>query len=487
MSRTLPAILLASLLALSMVVFVAPTGGSQAYFGVTDVTVEPSTPAPGETALINIGIKNFENSPNTIEVSDVAIRNAPGVSFREHARIEDVGTLTPGASLTVPMPYRFDRAGLHTLRIHVWVEAGRTTEHVTYPLTVRVREEHPSMQLRDATYVAGATNEFNVTVTNGLDSNVRDVSVRLHGTNIAGDRRAYTAALASGESKDLSFDMKPTESGERALTAELSYTTAGGVRRTVNRSLQFEAEPLETGVALDTERIDGGSAVRTKVTNLGNVPLERLVVTGQIGDRTVERVAVGSVDAGESTAVVLNATDITGSHTMDITASYRQAGRVGSTSASETVAGNPASIELTGIALEVEDGTVHVTGSTSNLGTAPATSVVVRVQSAEGVSPAYPGRTYFVGTVPASDFVSFDVYASVTENATAIPLEVTYLRDGVQQRETVEVPLQGDVVQSSPDPQSSGPGLTVYLIGGLAVVLVAGLIVVAWRNYRAGA
>lgn len=463
-------------------------GGSSAYFGVTDVEVAPSTPAPGETARLAIQIKNFENSPNTIEITKVAIRTGPKDDQTTHATVEDVGTLSPGAGLTVPLQHTFDEAGTHSLRIHVWAEANFDEEHITYPVTVRVREEHPSLALQEGTRVVGTSSAVSISLTNGLESDIRDVSIRLLGQDVTGYERANIATLASGDAESLGFNVTPQADGPRTVTAELSYTTDGGIRRTTTETLRYTADPLETGVALDTERAGDGDAVRATITNEGNVPVKRLVITGTVDDRTVARTSLGTLPAGETTSVLLNASSIAGTNEMDVTATFRQAGRTREAAAKETVSGNPATIELTGLDVEMRDGKVHVTGSTSNVGLKPASSVVVRVLPAEGVTPAYPGRNYFVGTVPASDFVSFDVYATITENATVVPLEVTYLRDGDRVQSTVEVPVEDLAsTQQGQHSESSGLGLPVIGIGVVVILGVVGLIGLAWRNYRDGA
>lgn len=479
-------LVVAALLVLSTVVIAVPAGGTTAFFGVTDVTVTPSPPGPGETASISITVSNYQNSPSTIEVTDIAIRSSNVDTFREYARIEDVGKLAPGASLTVPLTHTFETTGTHSLRIHVWVQTGSGREHITYPVTVRVRSEHPSIGLEDGAFVEGATSPASITITNGLDNSIRDVSVTLHGVDVSGERESTLAKLASGASGALSFDVEPAAAGDRTLTAELSYTTEGDVRRTVNRTIRYHVDPLETGVALDTERVGDGAQVRATITNLGNVPVERLHITGHIGDRVVDRASFGTLGTDETRTVVLNASEVTGTDSMTVEATYRQAGEQRTTSATQTVSGNPATIELTGINLETENGKVHITGSTSNIGLTPASSVVVRVLASEGVDPAYPGRDYFVGTVPSSDFVSFDVYASVTENTTSIPLEVTYIRNGIQQRTTVEVPLENVDAANRQPRQSTGPNLPVMGIGAVVILAVAGLIGLGWRNYRDG-
>ncbi|MFC7226909.1 hypothetical protein N0B31_05795 [Salinirubellus salinus] len=147
----------------------------------------------------------------------------------------------------------------------------------------------------------------------------------------------------------------------------------------------------------------------------------------------------------------------------------------------------PGRVELTGVDVGTEDGTTTISGSVSNVGLADVDAVVVRVVASEGVTPVAPNREYFVGTVPASDFVSFDVTARLDPNTTSVPLNVSYVADGDRQSQTVAVPIDAPL---TPDPSGGGGGtggLLLPALGGLlVVVVVAAFVLVAWRNRRAG-
>jgi hypothetical protein len=103
------------------------------------------------------------------------------------------------------------------------------------------------------------------------------------------------------------------------------------------------------------------------------------------------------------------------------------------------------------------------------------------------VTPAAPSREYFVGTVPKSDFVSFDVYARTTANVSSIPLEVSYLVDGQRYTRTVRVPYDGGGSQEPAAPRQSSRGILVPVAIGAVVILgVAAAIFVGWRKSRGG-
>jgi hypothetical protein len=138
-----------------------------------------------------------------------------------------------------------------------------------------------------------------------------------------------------------------------------------------------------------------------------------------------------------------------------------------------------------------DGGRLRISGSASNLGTTDAQSVLVGVVDTDRVTPTAPNREYFVGTVPASDFVSFDVYATTEGNVSTVPLRVEYLVDGQRYTRTVEVDAAGAsrALAAGPDiDRSSGGGgfLLPLAVGAVVVVVVLAVVVRAWRASRGG-
>lgn len=91
--------------------------------------------------------------------------------------------------------------------------------------------------------------------------------------------------------------------------------------------------------------------------------------------------------------------------------------------------------------------------------------------------------------MPASDFVSFDLYAETTPNGTWIPVEITYLVDGEQRQRTVQIELDRDEsskVQRSSTAKSGFPEGVALVLGGVVIVIVAGIMINAWRNADGG-
>jgi len=143
----------------------------------------------------------------------------------------------------------------------------------------------------------------------------------------------------------------------------------------------------------------------------------------------------------------------------------------------------PAKIALTGVDIERTDGSIHISGSASNVGGQDAKSVLISVVKTDTVEPAYPGRTYFVGAVPASDFAAFDVYATADANASEISLQIRYLDNGEEKLQNTSLPYEAEPGPETGQSTSiSGP--LPYVIGGVVILGVVGIMGLSWRNYR---
>ncbi|WP_188884570.1 hypothetical protein [Halarchaeum grantii] len=110
------------------------------------------------------------------------------------------------------------------------------------------------------------------------------------------------------------------------------------------------------------------------------------------------------------------------------------------------------------------------------------------VEDADGVTPTSGSGEYFVGSVDASEFATFELGATVDSGVSSIPVEITYIVDGERVTTTQQVPLdsaggaaaasgsqQADASSGAPSgaPGQSGSGLPVVPIAIGVVVLVA--------------
>ena len=460
----------------------------EAQVTVSGVEVSPEPAVVGETVTVAPTIVNQQSSPSSFEVQLVKVRGLSDDVARGADDVRELGTLTPGSSVRVPFDITFREAGVHRFRIEVVGEddSGESIR-LEYPVTVKVRDDHPDVSIRtDATLTTGFAERVNVTVSNGFEREVRSVDVQLSGEQLTVRQVSDGAPrIESGAAERFAFDVRTDRAGVWTATATVTYRTSTGLERTVTetRSLQFEA--LREDVTVDAEvPPEGQLSVPVTVGNFGNAAVENVVVRGEATNGSIVPVAVGTVPAGTTRTVVLNVSDVETRADVTVRASYELGDRQGTATTQSRVVAPPdvpGEIELTGLDVEREDGALHVTGAASNVGLRQVDSVIVRVRDTDGVRGVAPNREYFVGSVPASDFVSFDVYASVEDGVSEIPLTVTYLADGERRTLETSVPYEQPSEPVEPD-SGGGPGMLVFVAGGAVVLLVLAVVVVGWRN-----
>jgi hypothetical protein len=470
---------------------------------VSDVAVTPDAPVTGEPVTVTATVRNSGGSPSPVTVDEVRLRTDDGTTLAEAG---GPGSLSAGETLTVDLVASFDEPGRYDLTL-VAVGEDENDRRVTVrrPVTVVVEPSDPALEVAVDRAVAGVETRAAVTVSNPATTPVRDLLVTLETRGAIEDRRVVPT-LAGGESTTVNVTFRPPEAGTAVLDVSLAYTTGTGERTDTEYVRQLRVDPLreDVGVAIspvseDTQEVTdagqlgallgGGGAtqqddegedrptrVSVEVTNFGNAPVREVVVTPRVDDRTLPRRAVDPLAPGESATVEVDLAGVAPGELVAET-SYRVADRTGSASGRFDYRPPVGRVTVTDVALSfTEDGTLTVTGNAGNTGRAELTGVVVAVGESEGVSPAYPQRDYFVGTVEGSEFAPFELTADIdAESAESIPVHVRYTVDGEQRTRTVELPYDGDPAPSEQGRQRGLGGLPVSLValgvaGGLLVV-----------------
>jgi hypothetical protein len=464
------AVALAALLAVSTLSTAGLVGGASATAYITDVQVSPEQPVPGERFTLTTNVTVAQQSQSDLSITDVYVRKRG--STNDVARVESLGTLPPGSDISVPLTASFDSPGTRELRVTVVGRSDGEIVRLQYPVVVTVRQGGPQVGIEVGDAVVGTETGVRVTAVNGEDAPVRNVRLALTGSDVAvRNATRVLPTLAPGESRTFNFTATPT--AQRAeLQARLQYTSESGTTRVVRDNATVQADPLVDEVRLDAS-VDGSGAsppVVVDVSNLGNAPLEDVVVEATRDGATVARRPLADLPTDTTRTVSLNLSGVTAGD-LDVSVAYETGGVTGETTTTLDYTANPGSVELTGVDFERQEDRVHIMGSASNVGLSQVDSVVVRVVPTEGVTPARPNREYFVGSIPSSDFVSFDLYAEVQDGTETIPIEVTYIVDGRRVTTTTQVDVS-DLPASSPDQSGSGLPTTPLLVGGVVAALV---------------
>jgi hypothetical protein len=364
---------------------------------LSSVVVTPDDPNTGEQVTIDATIANLQNSDTTVDVTDLYVRK-PG-TLQEFARVEDVGSVAPGGSLSVPISTTFDTPGQKRLELNVGVRDEDGSYHsYTYPIYVDVTEPTVRADLAAST-PTNDTGTTRISLTNYGNTNLSDIEI---------------TAVANGTVVDRNFlrELPPEESG----------TTAFDTDAVAADSVTFRATYAAAG-----------------------------------GNHTTAL----AVDLDDETPV-------------------------------------PGRVRLTAIEVSRTGTGVMIQGDAANLGGTDADSVLVRVGDAPGVSATPPSGEYFVGAVEASEFATFELTAR-TENASTVPVEITYLVDNERVTTTQRVDLSaagappasdvGAAPDGEPAPgEPNGPGGSggppLALVGGAVVILsvIAGLVIYRRRS-----
>ncbi|MDR9381547.1 MAG: CARDB domain-containing protein, partial [Natronomonas sp.] len=104
---------------------------------VSDVTVTPAAPDPGNTTTVEFTVANSGGSTTGVAVDRVALRNRTDDTV--HAEASGLGSLSVGDDVTLELSTAFDDAGVKDLELVVETEdEDGETVTVTRPVTIVV-------------------------------------------------------------------------------------------------------------------------------------------------------------------------------------------------------------------------------------------------------------------------------------------------------------------------------------------------------------
>ncbi|MGM0606480.1 MAG: hypothetical protein ACQETB_12535 [Halobacteriota archaeon] len=384
---------------------------------VSDVTVTPAAPEPGNTTTVQFTVSNSAGSATGVAVDRVAIQNRTDGTV--HAEASRLGSLSVGDDVTLELSTAFETAGVKDLELVVETEdEDEETVTVTRPVTILV----------GGVDAAGITDDVQVDARTVLPSEL-------------------------DEDEQLSVDLGSDASG-----------ILGG-------DGEDDDEELRTPF------------IRVEVTNFGTATARDVVVEPSTENESLARIAVGDIAPGAAESVFFEAGAYDDPTTFGFEATYTLGTDRNASNATLAYRPNRGEVVLTDVDMTFEDGTVTVTGNAANPGLGAVNGAIVSIGETEYVDPAYPTREYFVGTIPESEFVRFDLTADVDHaNATTVPVTVTYLADGDPYERTTELEYDARTESNESD-GGFGVSLSVVAVAVGSVVVVGGM-VLGWRLLR---
>lgn len=391
---------------------------------VSQTTVTPDAPDTGETVTVAATIQNSPGSSSGVTVDTVSLVEEG--TTEPYETVDTIGALSVGDGVTVPLATSFDETGVHDLQIVV-----EATDNDGEP----VRITHPVR-----------------IVVGGVDAEAIEDDVQLS------VREARPSDLdEETEAQQPSFDASD-------LGGAVSGVPVGGISQSSGE---------------DTEQPLTKNMLAIEVANFGTATARDVVVGAAASNGSLPRRPVDDVPPGEIKTALIDADRLDGSQKLEITANYDLGdGRRSSTTTYDHQFSR-AQLRTTDVDMVTSDGQLVITGNVANVGAGPAGGAVIEAVDAETVSPTYPQRSYFVGSVPKSDFVGFELTVSVEEPETTerVPLSISYLDDGVERKQRIELTYQPR------ETGSSGGGTPLVPVGvAMSVLAIGGGAVLIWRR-----
>jgi hypothetical protein len=290
--------------------------------GIISITtsVSPQTPVAGEEFTVDTTIQRAADGEGEFYVEYVGVSNStdPADEFIERDRYREAA-VDAGDSITRSLELERERPGTHQLYLHLEIRGGVTTPtHIVKPLDLRVYGAHPGTSLDAETAVVGAYRSLNLTVSNGRETPIRDVTVSLDSDEIqVRQTRRVTPVLGSGNATTFRFRALATEAGRSPVDVRLRYTGANGTRHVVDRTLSADFVPPTnpgrvnlTGVSIESrgETLDvSGSASNPGGDRVTGVVVEAVDADGVAPAQPQPDYFVGEVPASDFETFDVNA------------------------------------------------------------------------------------------------------------------------------------------------------------------------------------
>ncbi|AWB26767.1 COG1361 family protein [Halococcoides cellulosivorans] len=281
-----------------------------------------------------------------------------------------------------------------------------------------------------------------------------DVYVRgAEGTDL--DRVRDPGSVAPGETVPVTLTVTPDDPGSMRLRMKAVGKLDGEIHSTTSTTV---LDVRETGDVLlsmpDPDPVAGSTTtVEVGVANGADTAIST-VELGLSGDADIDspRRVTASIPARTDETFTFEASfPDPGSYELTADLSYRVDGVYRTTTRTITVeAGNQS--DATGLAGAIEltelrtssGNLVTIEGNAANVGGESVRSVLLSIEDTEQVTPREGSGEYFVGTINASTFETFELVGSVEgEPPSEVPVVAEYITDGQRRETTFTVDVSG--------------------------------------------
>ncbi|GAD51692.1 hypotheical conserved protein [Halarchaeum acidiphilum MH1-52-1] len=309
--RRIGIVAIALLLCCSVLAGIGAAAGPVSYVTVSNVSVSDDAPTVGDTITVTPTIRHSSAGEGGFHVTEVTLADSDGDRLSE---LGDLGTIGSGETIDAPMRASFSTAGEKRLTVHVRGEVldangtVQTLTQLTYPVYVHAYAAASSTKPRvhiDApdSMVAGTESTVRVTVSNGGDSDLTDVTIRLDdfGDRIDAQTR-MRPTIPAGNMTTFTFTVTPSETGDVNLKATLDSASQ---RATGLGSSDVEALDDTVRVDATTVHRNNSTHLQYHVANAGNAPISDVLVTGRAPDVSLPSASTDRIGASAATTLTV--------------------------------------------------------------------------------------------------------------------------------------------------------------------------------------
>ena len=345
-----------------------------------------------------------------------------------------------------------------------------------------------------------ATGEIYVREDNKtFDMNAYILSATLGGnSNIDILDSSYTnvGLMGPGDTLELTFNIKAKEDIQNSVHF-LNFELVGGSDMyDLNYRIPVKVDDRDLKLIVSNLPSTVMNEIATITLDIVNTRANDVtsVIAKPVGDGVVftpSEVFVGTIMAGNrSTATFTLDTMGSSSGVKDVSfsASYFNGDNLHSSAEVSTTINVVEQSSLLLTAIEIEDiGTKYsITGDINNVGTTDAKNVMVSVVESDDVEPIQPYANYFIGTLEADDFSSFELSARVSGDITSIPVLIEFRNtDNAYTSITETIDLGSNSIIGS----GSSDGMSPIVIGAIVISAIAiiGIIGYSWKKRKESA
>lgn len=217
------------------------------------VDVEPSQPAAGENATVDVGLESIFDDGESVRVTEVTLYEETGDDAEKLDSVDPDEWVGTGDAKNWSLDAELDAVGERTLRAEIdLLSQDRAKRTITQTAEVRVLDPHPSLALSAEPVGPSGETEMALSVASGAGSNLSGVEIDVQSTDVEfAETRRVVSSLAPGNTRDVTLPVSEATSGEATVRADVAYTTGDGERRRFERTLSATVESLGNPGAIE--------------------------------------------------------------------------------------------------------------------------------------------------------------------------------------------------------------------------------------------